>query len=124
MNRCTKVFGLLGFLSVALGAFATHGLKAILSPEDLTIFHTGITYQFMHTLAYGLCALALPESKSRTWAMRFFLLGIVIFSGSLYLLVLTNQRWLGGVTPIGGVSFLLGWSCLIFGKKTELTPPA
>jgi len=124
MNNCTRIFGLLGFLSVALGAFAAHGLKGILPPEDLSIFHTGVTYQFTHTLTYGLCALALPESKARTWAMRFFLMGIFIFSGSLYLLVLTNQRWLGAITPIGGLSFLLGWGCLIFGKKAELTPPA
>lgn len=118
MNRCTKIFGLLGFLSVALGAFGAHGLKAILSPEDLTIFQTGVTYQFTHTLAYGLCALAMPESKSRTWAMRFFLIGILIFSGSLYLLVLTQMRWLGAITPIGGVSFLIGWGCLIFKKSS------
>jgi len=103
-----------GLLSVALGAFAAHGLKPILSPGLLEIFHTGVDYQAMHSLALllvGLLADRLPARPLRIagWA---FASGILIFSGSLYLLALTDARWLGAITPIGGSAFLLGWGAL------------
>ena len=103
-----------GFTGVALGAFAAHGLKAHLSAEYLAIFHTGVTYQLVHTLAlFGVALLAahLP-GRLVTWAGVAFAIGIVLFSGSLYVLTLTGIGKLGIITPLGGVAFLLGWLCL------------
>ena len=103
-----------GFTGVALGAFAAHGLKARLSAEYLAIFHTGVTYQLVHTLAlFGVALLAahLP-GRLVTWAGVAFAIGIVLFSGSLYVLTLTSIGKLGIITPLGGVAFLLGWLCL------------
>ena len=99
-------------LAVALGAFGAHALKARIAPEMLSAYQTGVEYHFYHALGMilvGLAALHLPESallKGAGWAM---LSGIVLFSGSLYLLSSTGMRWLGAVTPIGGVSFLAAW---------------
>ena len=103
-----------GFTCVALGAFAAHGLKARLSEQYLAIFHTGVTYQLIHTLALLGVALLATQLQSRlvTWAGGCFALGIVLFSGSLYLLTLTGISKLGIITPIGGVAFLAGWLCL------------
>jgi uncharacterized membrane protein YgdD (TMEM256/DUF423 family) len=109
------IFGALGFLSVALGAFAAHGLKERLSEKYLAIFHTGVTYQFYHTLALGLVLVFLmqnPSGRFLTTAAGFFTAGIAIFSGSLYALALTEIGVLGAITPIGGVCFLIGWSLL------------
>lgn len=119
MNLYVKVFGALGgffgFLAVALGAFGAHVLKARLSPDDLAIFETGVRYQMYHALALLLLAALLPRGGSAgafTLAGWAFLVGIVLFSGSLYLMVFSGQRWLGAVTPLGGVAFLAGWSAL------------
>ena len=103
-----------GFTGVALGAFAAHGLKSRLSEQYLAIFHTGGTYQLVHTLALLGVALLATQLQSRlvTWAGGCFALGIVLFSGSLYLLTLTGIAKLGIITPIGGVAFLAGWLCL------------
>ena len=103
-----------GFTGVALGAFAAHGLKARLSEQYLAIFHTGVTYQLVHTLAlFGVALLAthLP-GRLVTWAGICFVLGIVLFSGSLYLLTMTGISKLGIITPFGGLAFLAGWLCL------------
>ena len=103
-----------GFTGVALGAFAAHGLKGRLSEQYLAIFHTGVTYQLVHTLAIIGVALLATQLQSRlvTWAGICFTLGIVLFSGSLYLLTLSGISKLGIITPIGGVAFLAGWLCL------------
>ena len=103
-----------GFTGVALGAFAAHGLKNRLSEQYLTIFHTGVTYQLVHTLALFGVALLLAHLPGRlvAWAGAFFALGIVLFSGSLYVLTLTGISKLGIITPIGGAAFLAGWLCL------------
>ena len=103
-----------GALGVALGAFGAHALKATLSPEDLGTFEIGVRYQMYHSLALFVVAWATTQWSTSTvtaagWA---FVVGIVVFSGSLYTLVLTGQRWLGAVTPIGGVAFLVGWGLL------------
>lgn len=100
------------FLSVALGAFAAHGLRARVGPDLVAIFETGARYQMYHALgllAVGLVSLHRPSGllQASGWSM---LAGIVIFSGSLYLLVLTGARGLGAITPIGGLAFLLGWA--------------
>jgi uncharacterized membrane protein YgdD (TMEM256/DUF423 family) len=103
-----------GFTGVALGAFAAHGLKSRLTPEYLTIFHTGVTYQLVHTLALLGIALLATQIPGRliTWAGASFAIGILLFSGSLYLLTLTGISKLGIITPFGGLAFLIGWLCL------------
>jgi uncharacterized membrane protein YgdD (TMEM256/DUF423 family) len=103
-------------IGVALGAFGAHSLRTKLSPEMLGIFEVGVRYQMYH--AFGLIAVAWamvrwPEANlnGAGWA---FIVGIVIFSGSLYLLSATDARWLGAITPIGGLAFLLGWAILVW----------
>ncbi|HEV8343442.1 MAG TPA: DUF423 domain-containing protein [Candidatus Binatia bacterium] len=104
-------------LAVALGAFAAHGLRNKLTPEMLTIFETGVRYQMYHALA--LLGVAWASTRwpggSITAAGWLFILGTILFSGSLYLLSLTGVRWLGAITPIGGAAFLLGWLLLAWG---------
>lgn len=103
-----------GFTGVALGAFAAHGLKGRLSEQYLAIFHTGVTYQLVHALVLIGVALLATQLQSRlvTWAGICFALGIVLFSGSLYVLTMTGISKLGMITPIGGLGFLAGWLCL------------
>jgi len=103
-----------GFTGVGLGAFAAHGLKNRLTPEYLAIFHTGVTYQLVHTLALLGVALLATQIPGRlvTWAGASFAIGILLFSGSLYVLTLTGISKLGIVTPFGGLFFLIGWLCL------------
>jgi len=108
------VGSLMAFLGVALGAFGAHALKGRLSSEMLDIFEVGVRYQMYHALALLAVAWASsrwPQSQASAggWA---FLAGIVIFSGSLYVLSLTGARWIGAITPIGGVAFLIGWAVL------------
>ncbi len=103
-----------GFTGVALGAFAAHGLKNRLSADYLVIFHTGVTYQLVHALAILALAVLSVQLPGRLvgWAGWLFALGIVLFSGSLYALTLSGIGKLGIITPIGGLCFLAGWSCL------------
>lgn len=99
------------FIAVAAGAFGAHGLKNILSPELLAVWHTAVTYQMVHALGLFAIALLMPriDSTLLPWAGMLMLTGIVIFSGSLYVLSLTGIRIIGAVTPVGGVAFLLAW---------------
>lgn len=103
-----------GFTGVALGAFAAHGLKNRLTPEYLAVFQSGTHYQLIHALAlFGVALLALQApGRLINLAGAAFALGILLFSGSLYLLTLSGVGKLGIVTPFGGVAFLLGWLCL------------
>jgi uncharacterized membrane protein YgdD (TMEM256/DUF423 family) len=104
-----------GFLAVALGAFGAHGLKQRLSADLLAVFQTGVQYHFYHTfalLAVGLLMLQMPTSGALRWSGILFIAGIVVFSGSLYILSLTGVRWLGAITPLGGVAFLVAWLLL------------
>lgn len=103
-----------GFTGVALGAFAAHGLKSRLSADYLAIFQTGVHYQMLHALALFGVALLSAHLGGRLVGIAggFFVAGILIFSGSLYLLTLTSTPVLGVITPIGGVCFLAGWLCL------------
>ncbi|WP_028238407.1 DUF423 domain-containing protein [Stutzerimonas azotifigens] len=105
-------FGLTG---VALGAFAAHGLRARLSAEYLAVFQTGVLYQLVHTLAlFGVALLALHlPGRLVAAAGSLFALGILLFSGSLYVLTLTGLGKLGMITPLGGVCFMAGWLCLM-----------
>ena len=105
---------LFGGLAVVFGAFGAHALQNRLSPDDLATFEIGVRYQLAHALALFVVAWAMTMWDAATvpaagWA---FTIGITIFSGSLYLLVLTDTRWLGAITPIGGVAFLVGWALL------------
>ena len=115
--------GLAGFVGVALGAFAAHGLKARLAPEMLAVFETAVRYQMYHVFALCAAAWAWARWHTRIFAVAglMFIAGIAIFSGSLYLLALTGTRWLGAVTPFGGVAFLAGWLCLAVGAWREKT---
>ncbi len=104
-----------GFLSVALGAFAAHGLRGRLSAELLSTFQTGVQYHMYHALALfgvGLLTLNYPAASLPKVSGYLFLAGILLFSGSLYLLSLTGVRWLGAITPLGGLAFLAGWGTL------------
>lgn len=116
MSQFFLLFGSgMGFLSVALGAFAAHGLKSRLDEYSLSVFHTGVQYQFYHTFALLLIGVLLlhRETPSLTWSGYAFLFGILVFSGSLYLLAFTGVKTWGAVTPIGGVGFLVGWLLLL-----------
>jgi uncharacterized membrane protein YgdD (TMEM256/DUF423 family) len=116
MPGTAKLFLVLGciaaLLAVAIGAFGAHGLKARIAPELMSVYKTGVEYHFYHALGLvlvGLTAWRLPESgylKAAGWAM---LAGIILFSGSLYLLSLTGLTWLGAITPLGGIAFLAAW---------------
>ena len=109
----------LAFLAVALGAFGAHGLAAHFEahPDLEPTYHTAVQYHMMHALALLFVGLALSRWNSALlpWAGWLFLAGVVIFSGSLYLLSLTGTRWLGAITPLGGVAFLAGWALVIGG---------
>jgi uncharacterized membrane protein YgdD (TMEM256/DUF423 family) len=104
------------FIAVALGAFGAHSLRNRLAPDMLNIFEVGVRYQLYHALGLLAVAWAIarwPESNLNAagWA---FIVGIVIFSGSLYILSITGIRWFGAITPIGGLAFLLGWAILVW----------
>ena len=111
------------FIAVALGAFGAHSLRTKLTPEMLNIFEVGVRYQMYHAL--GLIAVAWAMSRwpdvgtgrdlsLLNYAGWAFIAGIVIFSGSLYILSITGIRWFGAITPIGGLAFLLGWAILVW----------
>jgi len=105
-----------GLVSVAAGAFGAHALKTRLAADQLAAFETGARYQTYHALALMAVAWAASRTPTPTpqtvWAGWLFLSGTVLFSGSLYMLALTGARWWGTVTPLGGVSFIVGWACL------------
>ena len=99
-------------LAVALGAFGAHALKLRLAPEAMQIYKTGVEYHFYHALGLvlvGLAAIHLPQSARLRAAGWTMLAGMVLFSGSLYLLALTGRNWLGAITPFGGVGFIAAW---------------
>lgn len=115
MERVFAVAGAVAaLLGVALGAFGAHALEARLEARDLATFETGVRYQMYHALALLAVAWAVGRwpGGATSFAGWAFVAGIVVFSGSLYLLVLTDTRWLGAVTPLGGVAFLAGWAAL------------
>lgn len=104
-----------GFLSVALGAFGAHGLKKRLSEDMLAVYQTAVEYQFVHTLALlavGILMIHWGKVQLLNIAGFGFMAGILIFSGSLYVLSISGIKWLGAITPIGGVAFLVAWAAL------------
>ncbi|MEX2582910.1 MAG: DUF423 domain-containing protein [Gemmatimonadota bacterium] len=115
MVRTFWILGaLLAFLAVAAGAFGAHALRERVAADLLPVFETGARYHMYHALALFAVAWASNQwpSALTSAAGWLFVLGIVIFSGSLYVLALTGIRWLGAITPLGGVAFLAGWLCL------------
>jgi len=114
MRRWLFLSATLGFLGVLLGAFAAHGLNARLSPRMLANFETGARYQMYHALAMGLAAFAVRGRAARlaNTAGFLFLIGILLFSGSLYVLALTGITRLGMITPLGGLTLMAGWVAL------------
>lgn len=121
-----KFFLMLGslnaFLAVALGAFGAHVLRDRLSTDMLAVFQTGVQYQMYHALALLLIAV-LSKQFSNSVSFRrsgwFFLVGIVLFSGSLYTLSLSGIKVLGAITPLGGIAFLIGWFLLFWGAYKQ-----
>lgn len=117
MQKVVMVAACSALVAVMLGAFGAHGLKAVLSASELTTFETGVRYQMYHALAM-LVLPALTSVVPVVWLTRVavaFAVGTVLFSGSLYLLVLTGMKGFGPVTPVGGVAFIVGWLILIIG---------
>ena len=105
-----RIAAFFGFLAVALGAFGAHSLRDILVRNGtVSIWDKAVLYHAIHTVMLFVLATQTPLKK---WSWFSFLIGIVVFSGSLYVLALSNARWLGAITPIGGISFLAGWACL------------
>jgi len=115
----TRIAAATGFLAVALGAFGAHGLKEVLAQNGTTaIWEKAVFYHFIHAVMLFVIAGRKPFAAVAWWS---FLAGLLIFSGSLYLLAVTNMKWLGAVTPVGGVSFLAGWASLLWsaGKNPD-----
>nr|WP_287936550.1 DUF423 domain-containing protein [Algoriphagus sp.] len=112
------ITGISGALAVGLGAFGAHGLEPLLIQNGrLDTFETAVSYHFYHTiglLGLGILALIKPDWKGLSLAAWGMFLGILVFSGSLYILCLTGITWLGAITPIGGVGFILGWLALAY----------
>lgn len=123
MNTLSKKFGFYGAilmaLAITLGAFGAHGLKKIITPEMLIIFHTGVEYHFYHAL--GLFAVSFVGSFSSHRYVKtsgyLMLFGILVFSGSLYIMTITGLKWLGAITPIGGTAFIIAWILLALSIK-------
>ena len=118
-----RIATLFAALSVALGAFAAHALKKILTLEALAVFETGVKYQFYHSFAILATGILFQTYSNRymLWAGRLFMAGIVLFSGSLYALsmLMPQFRFLGMITPLGGVSFIAGWLFLFKGISAK-----
>ena len=113
----TRIAAAMGLLAVALGAFGAHGLKDLLAQNGTAaIWEKAMFYHFIHAVMLFVLAERKPFPAVAWWS---FLIGIFFFSGSLYLLAITNAHWLGAVTPVGGVSLLLGWAWLIFRTSRE-----
>jgi uncharacterized membrane protein YgdD (TMEM256/DUF423 family) len=112
---------ILAALAIGLGAFGAHGLRAVMSPKALTTFETGVRYQMYHSLALLVIGFAMSVPfKTRKWVCVFFISGVILFSGSIYLLASSeltgfNVSFLGPITPIGGLLLILGWLRLLYG---------
>jgi uncharacterized membrane protein YgdD (TMEM256/DUF423 family) len=105
-------------LVILIGAFGAHGLKAKLTVENMAIYQTAVQYHFYHAVGLvliGLIAWHIPTSPYLRWSAWLMIMGIILFSGSLYALSITNIRWLGAITPIGGTAFIFAWLVLALG---------
>jgi len=118
MGNWLTASGISGFLAVALGAFGAHGLQARLADvadgaKRLSWWQTAAHYHLMHALALAVVALVIARAPQARYAGVAFVLGTLLFSGSLYVMALGGPRWLGAVTPLGGAAFLVGWGVLV-----------
>jgi len=117
---------LLGAITIALGAFGAHGLKQLVSEDMITIFETGVRYQMYHAIVLLVIGLStMISEKTKRWVFRLFLFGILLFSGSLYLLSLgeimsINTKFIGPITPFGGLLYILGWLRLGYGMLKSM----
>ena len=114
-RRCLTIGAVLMALGVMLGAFGAHLLQAQLTPQRFASYQTGVHYHMLHALGLlviGIVARVTGESPHLRWSARLMLAGIVFFSGSIYLMTAGAPRWLGAVTPVGGVSFMVAWALL------------
>ena len=121
MNKYTKIGALTAMLSVVLGAFGAHLLEDRLTSDAMDVYETAVQYHMFHAVGILLIALLmerLPSQKLAIWAARLLLVGIVLFSGSLYALALSGVKVLGAITPIGGVAFIAGWICMALAART------
>ncbi len=118
MNKFLTAGALLGMLAVIVGAFGAHGLENLLSEHALQRFHTGVEYQFYHVAALLVVGILSTNHKQSPRSLRFsgifFVSGIILFSGSLYLYAITGKTFFGIITPIGGLCFIAGWISLVF----------
>ena len=116
--------GLVGASAVVFGAFGAHALRGHLDDAALATWHTGVEYHFWHALALYAGVLGLPLGRARHTALLLFGAGIVLFSGSLYALALGAPRWVGVITPLGGVAFIVGWiAAAMARRKIAATSP-
>jgi len=119
-STATRIAAVTGLLAVVLGAFGAHGLKEVLARHDTAgVWEKAVFYHFIHAVMMFVLA---QQTPLRTGPWLCFLAGIAVFSGSLYLLAVTNTRWLGAVTPIGGLSFIAGWLWLAISARARKDP--
>lgn len=119
-NHFIFLGAILALLSVMLGAFGAHGLKQHIAPHLMEVYQTGVQYHMLHALGLILLGIVVEIQGARrlySWAGNCMLVGIVLFSGSLYLLAITGIRWLGAITPLGGILFLLAWALFALGTR-------
>jgi len=121
-NPALGAAAVLGFTGVALGAFGAHALQSMLSSQAMAWWQTGIEYHLVHAVGLTAVALGLKPGVCRTVAVAGFLGGVMLFSGSLYVLALTGEKAWGLITPLGGVSFLVGWGALGWASLRGLRP--
>jgi uncharacterized membrane protein YgdD (TMEM256/DUF423 family) len=116
-TSATRLAACFGFFAVALGAFGAHGLKDTLAANGtLAAWQTAVLYHLVHSVV--LLVLAKRETPPRV-TLALFAAGVIVFSGSLYLLAVTNVKWLGAITPLGGAALLAGWVCLALGRSAR-----
>lgn len=120
-RRWLTIAGLLGASAVALGAFGSHGLRPLVSAELLAVWRTAVEYHMFHTLATLAIVGGVRSVTPWRWTLRLWTLGVVLFSGSLYVLVLSGWRSLGIITPFGGVSLIAGWLGLVFAARARFS---
>lgn len=119
-RKYVTIGALLMLIAVALGAFGAHVLEPIIGEKSIGTYETGVHYHMIHGIGMILAAFAAGlggEERKLLWANRLFLLGIILFSGSLYLLAVTGWKWFGPITPLGGVSFIVGWLMLVLAVR-------
>lgn len=121
-GKWTAIAAMNGLIAVGLGAFAAHGLKKHVEESRLLVFETGVRYQMYHALALLAVSWVISTKPSRLGdaSALFFLIGTILFSGSLYALTFVRWKWLGPVTPLGGVCLMVGWALLVFASLRPL----